>query len=134
MYLMTPRTIRNIKTGICINRRRAHLCKLLWLKTYNAITAIFTTFSTIFVHLKKKHSVKTKTFSYRTSGCASNIARISVVPDRGTPPININGIFLWYGYTFWSLPTTNFCKQKKKKFVGWTEWFIKKKISPHLSA
>lgn len=24
--------------------------------------------------------------NHRTEGCASNIARISVVPDRGTPP------------------------------------------------
>lgn len=34
---------------------------------------------------------------HRTSGCASNIARISVVPDLGTPPMNINGICRWYG-------------------------------------
>lgn len=30
--------------------------------------------------------------TYRTSGWASNMARINVVPDLGTPPMNINGI------------------------------------------
>lgn len=35
--------------------------------------------------------------NHRTEGCASNIARISVVPDRGTPPkiIKLNN-----GYKF----------------------------------
>lgn len=28
--------------------------------------------------------------------------------------MNIKGIFLWYGYTFWSLPTTNFCNRTYK--------------------
>lgn len=43
----------------------------------------------------KMNDLKQKT--NLTSGCASSIARINVVPDRGTPPININGICLWYG-------------------------------------
>ena len=30
---------------------------------------------------------------HRISGCASNIARIRVVPLRGTPPTNIKGMF-----------------------------------------
>ena len=32
---------------------------------------------------------------HRTSGWASSIARISVVPERGTPPINTSGMFRW---------------------------------------
>ena len=34
---------------------------------------------------------------HRTSGCASNMARIKVVPLRGTPPMNTRGICLSYG-------------------------------------
>jgi len=29
---------------------------------------------------------------YLTSGCASNMARIRVVPDRGTPPMKMSGM------------------------------------------
>lgn len=35
-------------------------------------------------------------FTYLMSGCASNMALIKVVPDLGTPPMKINGIFLLY--------------------------------------
>jgi len=34
--------------------------------------------------------------TYRTSGWASSMARIKVVPDLGTPPMNINGISRLY--------------------------------------
>jgi len=41
----------------------------------------------------------------RTSGWASNIARISVVPLRGIPPIKISGIARSYVYDLWSCNT-----------------------------
>lgn len=43
-----------------------------------------------------------------TSGCASNIALISVVPDLGTPPMKMSGISLLYSQALWSGPRTYF--------------------------
>lgn len=41
---------------------------------------------------EKSNEIKPNPNTYRTSGCASSMARINVVPDRGTPPMKINGI------------------------------------------
>jgi hypothetical protein len=42
---------------------------------------------------EKGENGKLKLMTHLTSGWASNIARMSVVPDLGTPPINMSGIF-----------------------------------------
>jgi hypothetical protein len=48
------------------------------------------------------------------SGCASSIALMSVVPDRGTPPIKMRGMSLWYSYFLLSAPATNCYKIRIK--------------------
>lgn len=54
--------------------------------------------------------------THLTNGCASRMALMSVVPERGTPPININGVSRLYWYTWSPLTDCNAMKMSFKKY------------------
>ena len=55
---------------------------------------------------------------YLTSGCASSIALMRVVPDRGTPPMKMSGMYRSYEYTLRSSPTTKFWNRSMYQHCG----------------